>query len=387
MILPGATLGVVGGGQLGRMFLQAARRMGYRVAVLDPDPASPAGTIADLHLKADYADEGALARMAQTCVAVTTEFETVPARALERLAAETVVRPGAAALHVAQDRIREKTFLEARGLPTARFRAAATAEEAAAAAQAVAGPVLVKRAAFGYDGKGQVRAGDPREAAAGFAELGDVPCVVEARVALAAELSVVLARSVEGEVACYAVGENVHRGGILDTTTVPAAVPAAIARQARGMAAAVADALDYAGVLAVEFFLTPDEELLINEIAPRPHNSGHHTLDACATSQFEQQVRVLCGLPPGDIRLLSAAVMVNLLGELWDPVPRWEAVLRDPAVKLHLYGKAEPRPGRKMGHLTCLAPTREEARRIAARARWALRIDRADERGEGAGTG
>lgn len=375
MILPGATLGMLGGGQLGRMFTVAARTMGYRVVVLDPDPDSPAGRIADEHLHAGYTDDWAIAELARSCAAVSTEFENIPARTLERLAGYLPVRPAAAALHRTQDRIREKTFVQETGLPTAAFRAVHRPEDLDAAWREIGAPAILKRAAFGYDGKGQAVVNSREEAAQAFDSLGGVPCVLERRVRLEREISVVAARSVAGETRCYPVAENVHRGGILHTSLVPARVPEALAGRARAMAVRLAEAMDYVGVMAVEFFITADGELLVNEIAPRPHNSGHYSLDACITSQFEQQVRMVCGLPFGDTSLRSPAVMVNLLGELWGGAPPdWSRLLSHPRVKLHLYGKQEARPGRKMGHYCVLADTPEaalhEAEAIFAELTW-----------------
>ena len=367
MILPDATLGVLGGGQLGRMFTFAARSMGYEVVVLDPDPHSPAGAIADQHIEADYHDHAALQLLGSTCSAVTTEFENVPADSLRHLERLCPVRPSSAAVAICQDRIQEKGFLREHGLATAPFQPVFEAAELDDAVRALAPPLLLKTAAFGYDGKGQMEVTDVETARAAFEALGDGPCVLEEKVDLALELSVVLARGVDGAMVSWPAAENRHVGGILDTTLVPARIPAATADQATRMARAVAAALDYIGVLAVEFFLTRDGELLVNEIAPRPHNSGHYTVDACLTSQFEQQVRMLCGLPAGDTRLLSPVVMVNLLGDLWrdgEPPP-WDAILAHPQAKLHLYGKRHARPGRKMGHCNCLADDLEAAERIA----------------------
>lgn len=366
MILPDATLGVLGGGQLGRMFAIAARSMGYRVLVLDPDPASPAGLIADEHLQAPYDDPLALERLAARCAAVTTEFENVPAASMDFLAGRCVVRPSAQAVALTQDRIHEKTFLRAQGFPTAPFAVIREAGDIPAAGDAVGAPALLKISRFGYDGKGQVRVDDRADALAAFAGMGKEPCVLESLVPLKTELSVVVARGAEGEVAAYPVAENRHENGILDISVVPARVPDALARQAADMAVAVAQRLDYAGVMAVEFFVLDDGRLLVNEIAPRPHNSGHYTLDAALTSQFEQQVRALCGLPLGDPRLLTPVAMLNLLGDVWcGRSPRWERVLRHPQAKLHLYGKQEARPGRKMGHVNCLAATAEAALALA----------------------
>lgn len=373
MILPGATLGVLGGGQLGRMFCIAARVMGYRVLVLDPDPDSPAGAVADEHLCADYSDAQALERMGAECAGVTTEFENVPAGSLRFLQGRCRVYPSPASVELTRDRILEKSFLRDNGIPTAPFAPVTGEAELEAAVGEVGTPALLKTATFGYDGKGQAGIEDAAEAQGAFESLGGVRCVLERRVGLERELSVVLARSREGESACYPVVENIHVGGILDTSIVPARVPHATARAARDMALRVATALEYVGVMAVEFFLTTDGELLVNEIAPRPHNSGHFTLDACASSQFEQQVRMLCGLPAGDVALLSPVVMINLLGDCWgDSVPAWERLLEHPGIRLHLYGKREARPGRKMGHYNCLARDTGQALDIAEQARKRL---------------
>ena len=373
MILPGAMLGVVGGGQLGRMFTLRARVMGYRVTVLEPDPGSPAGQVADVQIRAPYDDPAALDRLATECAAVTTEFENVPAAALERLARSVPVRPGAAAVAVAQDRIREKTALAERGFATAPFRAVTDSASLETALAAIPLPALLKTSRLGYDGKGQATIERRDDAAAAFARLGAVPSVLERRLSLERELSVVLARGADGAAAVFPVGENHHRDGILETTVVPARVPERLIREARDLAVAVAESLDYVGVLAVELFVADGERLFVNEIAPRPHNSGHWTLDACSTDQFEQQVRALCGLPLAEPRLLSPVAMVNLLGDLWSRgAPHWAEVFRRPGVRLHLYGKAEPRPGRKMGHLNCLADSPDRALALALETRDAL---------------
>ncbi|HYC32798.1 MAG TPA: 5-(carboxyamino)imidazole ribonucleotide synthase, partial [Gemmatimonadales bacterium] len=316
MILPGAMLGVVGGGQLGRMFTLRARVMGYRVTVLEPDPGSPAGQVADVQIRAPYDDAAALERLAAECAAVTTEFENVPAAALVRLARSIPVRPGAAAVAVAQDRIREKTALAELGFATAPFRAVGDPAELERALDAVAPPALLKTSRLGYDGKGQVAIERREDAPAAFAALGGVPSVLERRLDLERELSVILARGADGAVAAFPVGENRHRDGILETTVVPARVPDALAREARDLAVAVAQSLEYVGVLGVELFVADGGRLYVNEIAPRPHNSGHWTLDAASADQFEQQVRTLCGLPLAQPRLLSPVAMVNLLGDL-----------------------------------------------------------------------
>jgi 5-(carboxyamino)imidazole ribonucleotide synthase len=375
VILPGATLGVLGGGQLGRMFTLQARTMGYRVVVLDPDPGSPAGQVADRHLRADYTDPAALDQLARECAAITTEFENVPAEALERLSAWVRVRPPVAAVAIAQDRIAEKSFLERHGFGTARFRPISSTSQVEEAVRAVGTPALLKTSRMGYDGKGQAPIEHPGDAVPAFDQLGQVPCVLEERLTLEREVSVVLARGDDGTVAPFPVGENRHRDGILETTVVPARIPAALADQAVELAGRVATALEYVGVLGVELFVANGGRLYVNELAPRPHNSGHYTLDACTTDQFEQQVRALCGLPLAQPRLLTPVTMVNLLGDLWaGGPPRWDEVFRRPGVRLHLYGKAEARPGRKMGHLNCLAENADAALELALEARDALPV-------------
>jgi 5-(carboxyamino)imidazole ribonucleotide synthase len=373
MILPGATLGMLGGGQLGRRFVLQARAMGYGVMVLDPDPGSPAGQVADVHLRASYADPQALDRLAAGSAAVTTEFENVPAAALERLERSCRVRPSVKAVAVAQDRIAEKSFLQGAGFRTAPFRPVRSEEELRAALHEVELPALLKTSRLGYDGKGQATVERPEDAVAAFARFGRVACVLERRLSLEAELSVVLARGDDGDVATFPVGENRHSQGILDTTVVPARVAEDLAREACHTAGRVAGALEYVGVLGVEMFVADGGRIYVNEIAPRPHNSGHYTMDACSVDQFEQQLRALCGLPLARPTLLSSVAMVNLLGDLWMAgPPRWAEVFRRPGVRLHLYGKADPRPGRKMGHLNCLADTPDRALALALEARDAL---------------
>ena len=374
MILPPATLGLLGGGQLGRMFVIAARTMGYKVMVLDPDEISPAGMLADFHLRAPYRDQAALDRMGRDCAAITTEFENVPADSLEFLTKYGPVRPGAAAVEIAQDRRREKAFLQSHGLATAPFATVENHADLAAAFQQIGAPALLKTACLGYDGKGQVRVDNLAELEKAYQQLGAVPCVLEALLPLKIEISVVVARGEDGRISAYPAAENQHADGILDISIVPARISPALASQATESAKAVAAALDFCGVLAVEFFVLEDDRLLINEIAPRPHNSGHYTLDACLNSQFEQQVRTLAGLPPGAADLLSPAVMVNLLGDLWPEgkEPNWDAVLNEPRAKLHLYGKTEARPGRKMGHFTVLDSSVEKALQTALAIRAAL---------------
>jgi 5-(carboxyamino)imidazole ribonucleotide synthase len=372
MILPGATLGMLGGGQLGRMFTVAARTMGYRVIVLDPDPLSPAGEIADEHLQAGYEDAAALDRLAHACAAVTTEFENVPAATLERLARRCVVRPGSRAVAITQDRIHEKTFLRDHGFATAPFAVVRSSADLEDGFTDIGGPAILKVARFGYDGKGQAVVRSLAEARAAWNGMRHEPCVLEKKVALDREVSVVLARGINNEVALFPVSENTHVNGILDVSVVPAGVNTARARAAQQAAKKIAAKLEYVGVLAVEFFISRGK-LLVNEIAPRPHNSGHYTLDACVTSQFEQQVRALCGLPLGETRLLTPVAMVNLLGDLWaGGEPRWERLLASPHIKLHLYGKREARPGRKMGHFNCLAPSATRAKSDALRHRRTL---------------
>ena len=373
-LLPGATLGVVGGGQLGRMFALAAKVMGYQVVVLDPDPASPAGQIADTHLKADYRDAVALLRMGSLCDAVTTEFENVPAESMAMLAKHCRVAPTAEALAVAQDRLAEKTHARASGCETAPFANIETAADLDAAWAGVGAPALLKTRRLGYDGKGQARVDSREGLAAAFRQLGGVPCLLEGFLPLEREVSVVLARNVHDQIAFFPVAENQHRHGILDISIVPARIPEALAERARDMAAHLARELGYVGVMAVEFFVLRDGRIVFNEMAPRPHNSGHYTLDACVTDQFQQQLRALCALPLGDPRLISPVVMVNLLGDVWQPEPAWGELLKHPGVQLHLYGKAEARPGRKMGHYNCLAPSVDAALGLALETRAALGI-------------
>jgi 5-(carboxyamino)imidazole ribonucleotide synthase len=348
---------MLGGGQLGAYALAAARTMGYRTLLLEPDPLAPARRVADEHLVAPYDDRAALARLAVDCDVVTTEFENAPAAALAALGERTTVWPPPEAVAVAQDRRVEKRFLVERGFPVVDFAVldhAAPDEDVLDDARLVdLLPGVVKTATLGYDGRGQRRVESIEDVHAAWAELGGGPCVVERLVDLTAEVSVVVARTADGRVETYPVAENVHDAGILDLTVVPARVPPRVADRAAGLALAVADALGYVGVLAVEMFVVADD-VLVNELAPRPHNSGHWTLDAAATSQFEQQVRAVCGLALGDTAPTAPAVaMANLLGDLWaHGEPPWARVLAETGVDLHLYGKAEARPARKMGHLT-----------------------------------
>ncbi len=360
MIAPPATLGVLGGGQLGRYFVMAARTMGYRTVVLEPDPNAPAGKVADEHLVASFDDDAALQHLASNCAAVTTEFENPPATAMHWLADHTVVRPSPSAIAITQDRRTEKKFLDAAGVPIAPFAVIENDTDVDAAVD-FRYPAILKTARLGYDGKGQIAVAAHGELRAAWRLLSDQPCVLEQRLNLDSELSVLLARASSGRTAIYPVVANTHVDGILDCTVVPCAAPGAT-----DLAAAVAARLDYVGVLAVEMFVV-DGALVVNELAPRPHNSGHWTLDAARTSQFEQQVRALCGMGLGDPSLCAPAVaMVNLLGDLWsDGEPNWSAALAEPEASLHLYGKQTPRPGRKMGHITVTAPSAHEAERSA----------------------
>ena len=404
-------LGVLGGGQLGRMWAHAAQTLGYQTAVLDPDPHSPAGWVSHLHLCADYLDPQALAQMAQQCAAITTEFENVPAQALAQLAQTRPVSPSAASVAVAQDRAQEKAHFTRCGVPVAPHAVLTHAADVAAVSEALL-PGILKTARLGYDGKGQARVANRAELLAawqamqsgdpGHATSSATVCVLEKMLPLAAECSVVLARGRDGQVVHLPVQANLHRDGILAVTEVgDGALDTALADQALAAARDVAQGLDYVGVLCVEFFvLRPDApggkpSLVVNEIAPRPHNSGHHSIDSCDVSQFDLQVRCMAGLPLVPPRAHSAAVMLNLLGELWWPAavpagapapqdpkthpptesarePNWAAVLALPGVHLHLYGKTQPRRGRKMGHLTCTAATLGQARDVARQAAQCL---------------
>jgi 5-(carboxyamino)imidazole ribonucleotide synthase len=367
VILPDATLGVLGGGQLGRMFTVAARTMGYRVVVLDPDKNSPAAELSNKHICAAFDDRAALEKLGRVCAAITTEFENVDANSMEYLAQFCPVRPSAKAVAIAQNRILEKTFLRDNGFETAPFAAINSKEDIEPVLKKIGTPALLKISQFGYDGKGQATVNNLAEAITAFEQMGSKPCVLEQRLKLQTEISVIVARDIKGNTVAYPAAENTHVNGILDLSVVPAQVIEKLAQQATKDARTVADKLDYCGVMAVEFFVVENDRLLINEIAPRPHNSGHYTLDACLTSQFDQQVRAMCGLPLGDARLLSPVAMVNILGDSWrgDIPPPWDAVLDEPRAKLHLYGKREARTGRKMGHFTCIGNSVQEATMLA----------------------
>ncbi|HUQ95012.1 MAG TPA: 5-(carboxyamino)imidazole ribonucleotide synthase [Bryobacteraceae bacterium] len=372
-ILPGASIGVLGSGQLGRMFAIAARRMGYRVHTFSPDSDTPTGQVSDLEICAPYDDLDAVRRFAGNVSAVTFEFENVPAPTAAAAAECAPVRPAGSVLHTTQHRIREKTFLTAAGLPVTPYRIVDTIGDLREALGELGCPSILKTADFGYDGKGQFRINEAEQAAEAWKAIGARQAVLEAFVPFVKEVSLVAARSVDGAFAHYGLIENEHRRHILDVSLSPARVPAAVERRAEELARAVLEALDVVGVLCVEFFVTQNGELLINELAPRPHNSGHLTFDACVTSQFEQQLRAVCGLPLGCTKRLCPAAMANLLGDLWSKgEPDWASVAAFPNVKVHLYGKMEARPGRKMGHLTALGSTPEEALQMVMAARAKL---------------
>jgi len=358
-LLPGATLGVLGGGQLGRMFCMAARNMGYRTVVLDPDEKSPAAEVADVHLQANYTDAESLAKMAEICDAITTEFENVPAESLKYLSSHKPVHPCAEVVAIAKHRIQEKDYAQNSGLTPAPYALISCADDFDAAIAITSFPAIIKTTTMGYDGKGQQVITDKTQLEKVFSDLGQVECVLERKMDLALEISVLLARNAAGEVACYPPAENEHINGVLHKSIVPARVDQNIAEKARQQAIGLANKINYVGVLAVEFFITTDNQLIFNEMAPRPHNSGHYTMDAAVVSQFEQQVRVMCALPPGDARLTSPVVMINLLGDLW-PV-NWQVCLHEAALKLHLYGKHEARAGRKMGHFNLLSSDIDKA--------------------------
>jgi 5-(carboxyamino)imidazole ribonucleotide synthase len=373
VLLPGARLGVLGGGQLGRMFVHAAQSMGYFTTVLDPDPASPAGLVSHEHVQADYLDEIALATLCGNSDAVTTEFENVPAAALAQIAAHRPVAPGAAAVAIAQDRALEKAHFLRCGVPCAPH-ALITSEEELAQVGDELFPGILKTARLGYDGKGQVRVADRAQLRAAWDELRRAECVLEKMLPLAFECSVVVARGRSGAIVNLPVQRNLHRAGILAVTEVhDGCVEPAQARRAIEATRAIAEGLDYHGVLCVEFFGLEDGTLVVNEMAPRPHNSGHWSLDGADVSQFELQVRALAGLPLVQPRQHSPAIMLNLLGDLWlqggrEVQPRWDEVLALPGTHLHLYGKASARPGRKMGHLTVTGAIEQDVRAIALRA-------------------
>ncbi|MSP72499.1 MAG: 5-(carboxyamino)imidazole ribonucleotide synthase [Myxococcales bacterium] len=373
VIEPGATIGILGSGQLGRMLAMAARRLGYGVAVYSPEPNSPAGQLADQTTVAAYDDTTALEAFAQSVDVVTFEFENVNAEAVAVLSRFVAVRPGGAVLHTTQHRVREKTFLASIGVPTTPWRSVKSLDELNDALQTLGTPAVLKTAGFGYDGKGQRRIDEVAEAEVAFAALGSDDLILEAHVDFVRELSVVAARGQDGRFVAYPIVENRHRNHVLDLTLAPAPLSADRVTLARALARRILDALDVVGVLAVELFEGRDGRLLVNELAPRPHNSGHFTLDACDVDQFELQLRAVCGLPLLEPRQRCPAVMANLLGEDLLGSPDYAAVLASRDVRLHLYGKAVARPGRKMGHLTALGLTIEDALSKALTARDAIR--------------
>lgn len=374
VVKPGATIGVLGGGQLGRMFAIAARRMGYRVHTFSPDADTPTGQISDVEVRASYDDLDEVRNFASRVQVLTFEFENVPFAAAAAAAEVAPVRPHGCVLHVTQDRGREKSFLEASGIPCTPFRRVRALDELQPALREIGLPAVLKTAGFGYDGKGQRILRSEPDAAAAWQILGPGEFILEAFIDFEREVSIVAARGVDGSFAPFEVVENAHVRHVLDVTIAPASLPAKTRGEAIEIARVILEQLDVVGVLCVEFFVTRDGRLLVNELAPRPHNSGHYSLDACVTSQFEQQLRAVCGLALGSPEQLRPAAMVNLLGDLWESgEPDWQAASAFPEVKIHLYGKLEARPGRKMGHLTALSDSPESAARIALAARQALR--------------
>lgn len=376
--LPGKTIGILGGGQLGRMFAIAARRMGYRVHALDPAPDCPTGQVADVEWSAPYDDIGTAIKFANSVDVVTFEFENIPYETLQAVAEIVPVYPAPLVLDTTRHRLREKTFLATHGYPVAPYRAVASVDDLRAAVTALGMPCILKTATFGYDGKGQTKITRAADIDDAWDRLGQPLGVVEGYVAFRCELSVIVARGRNGALATFDVAENLHTNHILDITVVPARIPEATRKNAVDLAISVAKSLDLVGVLAVELFLvddgTPQGKLVVNELAPRPHNSGHFSIDACKTSQFEQQLRAVCGLPLGDVSLFQPAAMANLLGDEWaHGPPRFDEALAVPGVKLHLYGKDDPRPGRKMGHLCAVAEDVDTARARVVDARNRLR--------------
>ena len=366
-------LGILGSGQLGRMFALAARRLGYSVHVFSPEANSPAGQVADREIVADYTDLDAVRAFARGVGVVTFEFENVPAETALAAAEHAPVRPGSQVLHVCQDRLREKDFLANAGLPVTPYAPVSSPETLAEAVARVGLPAVLKTVDSGYDGKGQANIADEASALAAWDSIGRRPAILEARVPFERELSMVAARGLDGAIAHYGLIENHHVNHILDLSLAPAAVPPALIAEAAGLARCVLESLDVVGVLCVEFFLAPGGRLFINELAPRPHNSGHITIEAAPTSQFEQQLRAVCGLPLGATQPAQPAAMANLLGDLWaSGEPNWAAALAIPNVHLHLYGKRQPRSGRKMGHLTALAPSPAQACELVLQARRAV---------------
>lgn len=355
------------------MLAIAARRMGYRVHAYEPQPDCPAGQICDVEVNAPYSDSAALEKFARGVDVISFEFENIPRAALDTVSALKPVRPRGEVLHICQNREREKNFLRSKGFPCAPFRVVDSAETLASALTEIGTPSVLKTADFGYDGKGQLKISGPADATELWQRFGAPRGVLEKWIPFDAELSVVCARGLDGQVLPFPCSENIHENHILDLSIVPARFAPEIAHRAEKIAASIAEALDVVGLIAVEFFLTHDGELLVNELAPRPHNSGHFSFDACATSQFEQQLRAVCGLPLGSPELLRPVVMWNILGDLWkNGEPDWSVVLREPLAKLHLYGKSEARPGRKMGHVCVMSDSTAEALAVIERIRAAL---------------
>jgi 5-(carboxyamino)imidazole ribonucleotide synthase len=373
-VLPGSRIGVLGSGQLGRMFAMAARRMGYLVHTFSPESDTPTGQISDVEIPASYDDLDAVRDFARHVDVVTFEFENIPASTVEAVAEYAPVHPSGAVLHTAQHRVREKTYLSLSGFPVTPFRHIRSIEDLRAALDELGFPAVLKTAGFGYDGKGQSKIDSPAEADKAYAAIGGQEAVLEAFVDFEREVSCIAARGADGAVATYGLIDNIHERHILDCSVAPATVTPEVVRAATEIAKSLLDDLDVVGVLCVEFFLNRDGRLFVNEIAPRPHNSGHYTIDACVTSQFEQQLRAVCGLPLGATEMFyGAAAMANILGDLWQQrEPDWRAACAFPNVKLHLYGKRIPRPARKMGHLTARASTTREALETVRAARRAL---------------
>lgn len=363
IILPGATLGVLGGGQLGRMFCVAARTMGYRTVVLDPDPLCGAGMIADVHIQADYSDQVALAEMAEQCDVITLEFENVPSQSVRFVADKTTVYPAAESLEIAQNRDLEKQFALNAGLQPVPYCTISQESDLQLAADNIGFPAILKSNTLGYDGKSQFVVKNVVDLSDAYKQLAKVECVLEKQINIRCEVSAIIARNENADLANFPVSENQHENGVLHMSIVPARVSDEITQLAIKNASILADALSYVGILAVEFFVSTDDVLYFNEMAPRPHNSGHYTKDACVSSQFEQQVRMMCGLTPSDTRLMSPVVMVNMLGDLW--TPDWVEIFTQKNIKLHLYGKPEARPGRKMGHFNVLSEDVESALNVA----------------------
>ena len=371
--LPGATIGLMGSGQLGRMLAIAARRMGYRIHVYSPDRDTPAGQFSDREVTGAYEDEAAVRRFARSLDLLTFEFENIPRQTIDWCAGECEVRPDGSILHTAQNRLRDKDFLSAAGIPVAPYRAVRSASDLAIAFDEIGLPAILKSAAFGYDGKGQRFLKDVTAPDQIWSERPGDELILERAIDFEKEVSVIVARSIDGSIKTFPVCENIHRDHILDITVVPARVSGTVEQAAADLARTIAEKMNLVGLLAVEMFLQPNGDLLVNELAPRPHNSGHWTIEGCATSQFEQHVRAVCGLPLGSTDLIRPAAMANLLGDVWqNGEPNWAAALRVSGVHLHLYGKHEPRPRRKMGHLTALADTGEGAMEAVATAREAL---------------